>query len=67
MTSSDRQLSTAREQTRGDVENGPGRHDRQVEILAEDEDAQPVALRYADAYQYQNMFGPLIADGGGLR
>ena len=28
-----------------------------------DKDAEPqlVALRYADAYQYQNVFGPLIA------
>jgi regulator of nonsense transcripts 1 len=26
----------------------------------EDDEAQPVALRYADAYQYQNVFGPLL-------
>ncbi|KAJ1551894.1 ATP-dependent helicase NAM7, partial [Cladochytrium tenue] len=27
----------------------------------EDEDANPVLLRYEDAYQYQNIFGPLVA------
>ena len=26
----------------------------------EDDEPQPVALRYADAYQHQNVFGPLL-------
>jgi len=26
----------------------------------EDDEPQPVALRYEDAYQYQNVFGPLV-------
>ena len=26
----------------------------------EDEDVQEVMLRYEDAYQYQNVFGPLV-------
>ena len=32
-----------------------------VEKRDKDAEPQPVALRYADAYQYQNVFGPLIA------
>jgi regulator of nonsense transcripts 1 len=32
-----------------------------VEKRDADAEPQPVALRYADAYQYQNVFGPLIA------
>lgn len=34
-----------------------------IEDLAKpgaDEEVQPVALRYEDAYQYQNVFGPLV-------
>eukprot|EP00227_Mantoniella_beaufortii_P010412 CAMPEP_0197594112 /NCGR_PEP_ID=MMETSP1326-20131121/19759_1 /TAXON_ID=1155430 /ORGANISM="Genus nov. species nov., Strain RCC2288" /LENGTH=1013 /DNA_ID=CAMNT_0043160221 /DNA_START=77 /DNA_END=3114 /DNA_ORIENTATION=+ len=31
-----------------------------VDRPGEDDEAQPVALRYADAYQYQNVFGPLL-------
>jgi hypothetical protein len=27
----------------------------------EDDEPQPVALRYEDAYQYQNVFGPLVS------
>lgn len=26
----------------------------------QDDEPQPVALRYEDAYQYQNVFGPLV-------
>ena len=31
-----------------------------ADVLDDDEELQPVALRYADAYQYQNVFGPLL-------
>jgi len=31
-----------------------------ADTLDLDEELQPVALRYADAYQYQNVFGPLL-------
>ena len=31
-----------------------------VEERVEEDEPQPVALRYADAYQYQNIFAPLL-------
>lgn len=31
-----------------------------VEKRGQEDEAQPVALRYADAYQHQNIFGPLL-------
>ena len=56
-----RQLSTAQANRLEEMwKTDPDVTIDKVEILAEDEDAQPVALRYADAYQYQNIFGPLI-------
>lgn len=56
-----RQLSTAQANRLEELwKTNPEAGLDDVDRPGEDDEAQPVALRYADAYQYQNVFGPLI-------